>query len=151
MTDVLGLVLAVLVLPGNVQDGHGGVAVVTAAVEKYPSLKVCYADAAYAGQCASTIHARTGIRVEVVRRSDDRAHGIWQSPDLPVAHVEPGFKPISKRWVVERTHAWTDRCRRMAKDFDQRCDVSEAWIWLTHGTLLLRRLANSAAEENDDA
>ena len=151
MTDTVGLLLALRVLPANVQDAHGGVQVVAAAFEKYPTLEVCFADAAYAGQCASAIHARTRIRVEVVRRSDDLAHGAWQPPGLPVATPERGFKPIPKRWVVERTHAWTDRCRRMAKDFDQRCDVSEAWVWLAHATLILRRLAESAVDERHAA
>ena len=145
MTDTLGLLLAVRVRSANVHDAHGGVEVVPVAFEKYPTLKVCFADAAYAGQCAASIQERTGIRVEVVRRCDDLFRGVWQSPNLPVTTAVRGFKPIPKRWVIERTHAWTDRSRRMAKDFDQRCDVSEAWVWLAHGTLNLRRLAESRA------
>lgn len=144
MTDTLGLLLAVCVRPANVHDSHGGIEVVTAAFKKYSTLEICFADAAYAGQCVSSIHQQTGIRLEVVRRSDDLFRGAWQSPDHPIATAERGFKPIPKRWVIERAHAWTDRCRRMAKDFDQRCDVAEAWVWLTHGTLILRRLAEAS-------
>lgn len=145
MTDTVGLLLAVRVHSADVHDAHGGIDVVLAASAKHPTLKVCFADAAYAGQCAASIEQRTGIRVEVVRRPDDLFRGAWQSPELPVADAVRGFTPIPKRWVVERTHAWTSRCRRMAKDFDQRCDVSEAWVWLAHGTLILRRLADSSA------
>lgn len=54
---------------------------------------------------------------------------------------------MPKRWIVERTHAWNDRPRRMAKDFDQRLDVSEAWIWLVQGVLLLRRVAQSVDQK----
>jgi hypothetical protein len=46
------------------------------------------------------------------------------------------FANLLKYWVIERTHAWTNRCRRMAKEFDQRCDISEAWVFW-------RRLAES--------
>jgi transposase len=148
VTDTLGFLLAVRVHPANVQDRQGGADVVSVAHEKCPTLKVCFADSAYAGQCETTIRESTGIRVEVVRRSDDLAHGVWQSSDLPVPTAVRGFKPLPKRWVVERAHAWTDRHRRMAKDFDQRCDVSEAWIWLAHGTLILRRLAEPGAGQH---
>jgi len=33
--------------------------------------------------------------------------------------IEPGqFKVILKRWIVERTFAWLDHFRRLAKDFE---------------------------------
>lgn len=144
MTDTLGLLLAVHVHAADIQDRDGGVDVVLDAFGKYPSIHVLFVDAGYAGRCARTIKERTGIIVEVVRRSDDRAHGSWQGPELPPCMPVRGFKPLPKRWAVERTHAWNDRPRRMAKDFDQRCDVSEAWIWLVQATLLLRRVAEPA-------
>jgi transposase len=141
VTDTLGLLLAVQVQPADVQDGHGGVDVLVDAVRKYSSIKTLFADAAYVGRCAATMKERTGVHVEVVRRSDDPAGGLWQGPGLPVVASVPGFKPLPKRWVIERTHAWNSRRRRLAKDFDQRCDVAEAWIWLIQGLRLLHLLA----------
>jgi transposase len=34
-------------------------------------------------------------------------------------------------WVVERTHAWNERARRLIMHHDRLPRVSEAWIWLT--------------------
>jgi hypothetical protein len=48
------------------------------------------------------------------------------------------------RWTVERTHAWNDRPRRLAKDHDRRLDVSESRLWFTEGRRLLRRLAHDS-------
>jgi putative transposase len=44
------------------------------------------------------------------------------------AHVEPdwdkilkprGFRILPRRWVVERTFAWTDQNRRLSKDYER--------------------------------
>ena len=42
--------------------------------------------------------------------------------------------------VVERTHAWNERARRLVMHHDRLTEVSEAWVWLTEGRMLLRRL-----------
>ncbi|MDQ3555257.1 MAG: IS5/IS1182 family transposase, partial [Gemmatimonadota bacterium] len=50
---------------------------------------------------------------------------------------------LPKRWVIERTNAWIERPRRMNKDHDRNLEVSTAWIWLTEGRMLLRRLTTA--------
>jgi transposase len=141
VTDTLGLLLVVHVHAADIQDRDGGVAVVSDACHKYPTLRTLLVDSGYSGRCSRAIEEQVGIAVEIVRRSDDSARGTWQGPQLPVAVPCRGFIPLPKRWAIERTHAWTSRPRRMAKDFDQRLDVSEAWIWLVQASLLLRRVA----------
>ncbi len=44
--------------------------------------------------------------------------------------------------VVERTFGWMIRWRRLARDYQQRIDVSEAMIHVVMGSLLLRRIAH---------
>ena len=44
--------------------------------------------------------------------------------------------------VVERTFGWMIRWRRLARDYQQRIDVSEAMIHVAMGSLLLRRIAH---------
>ncbi|MEG2647695.1 MAG: transposase, partial [Mucinivorans sp.] len=35
------------------------------------------------------------------------------------------FKPLPKRWVVERSFAWLDDFRRLAKDYERKVVCSE--------------------------
>jgi transposase len=56
---------------------------------------------------------------------------------------ERGFKPLPKRWVVERTFAWLGRNRRLAKDYEENPRVSEAWVYLGMLRLLVKRLARA--------
>jgi transposase len=142
--DVLGLLLAVTVLPAGVQDRDGAHPLVARAVEKYPSLEKLYVDSAYGGACADRIRSEHDLDVEVVRRPS--AAGAWSDAQLALftTPARP-FAILPKRWVVDRTHSWVERPRRMAKDQDRRLDVAESWIWLTEARLLLRRITTAPA------
>ncbi len=54
-----------------------------------------------------------------------------------------GFQLLPRRWVVERTLAWLNRNRRLAKDFETAIETAEAWIFLASIQLLTRRLARA--------
>lgn len=145
VVDTLGLLLAVLVHPANVQDRDGAGPVVERALNKYPTVKKLYVDSAYSGRCADALRAKHQLDVEVVRRPS--AAGAWT--DAQLALFAPPSRPfviLPKRWVVERTNSWIERPRRMAKDQDRRLDVAESWIWLTEARLLLRRAAEKSVE-----
>lgn len=144
VVDTVGLLLAVLVHPADVQDRAGAAPVVARALTKYPSIKKLYTDAGYSGQCADDLRARHGLDVEVIRRP--RAVGAWTEAQLALFTTPSRpFVILPKRWVVERTNSWVERPRRMAKDQDRRLDVAESWVWLTEARLLLRRLAEGPA------
>jgi transposase len=51
-----------------------------------------------------------------------------------------GFVPIAKRWVVERTIAWTNFFRRIVKDYEYSTLSSESWIILANLTIVLQRI-----------
>jgi transposase len=55
---------------------------------------------------------------------------------------QQGFQPLPRRWVVERSFDWMMRCQRLVRDYEERCDVSEAMIFVSMGSLLLRRIAH---------
>ncbi len=144
VVDTLGLVLAVLILPAGIQDRDGARPVIEQAKSKYPSIAKVYADGGYAGRESSSIAQDLNIDIEIVRRPRNPTTGSIIQTSLSL-EPEPtaGFKLLPKRWIVERTHAWNDKFRRLAKDWDRRLEVSTAWIWLAEGRLLLNRVANS--------
>jgi len=37
---------------------------------------------------------------------------------------------LPRRWVVERTLAWLNRNRRLAKDFEQTIASATAWLFM---------------------
>ncbi len=79
------------------------------------------ADSAYGGQKLGQAMADADWRIEVVKRS---AEG-------------EGFEDIPRRWVVERTIAWFNRCRRLAKGYENLNRTAIAFIGLASITLML--------------
>jgi transposase len=52
-----------------------------------------------------------------------------------------GFEVLPRRWVVERSLAWLNRNRRLAKDFEGTIASAKAWLYLASVQLLIRRVA----------
>nr|WP_317042377.1 transposase [Spirosoma fluviale] len=51
-----------------------------------------------------------------------------------------GFVPVAKRWVVERTIAWTNFFRRIVKDYEYTLSSSVNWLYLANIQLMLQRI-----------
>ncbi|QLP99029.1 MAG: IS5 family transposase [Burkholderiaceae bacterium] len=143
VVDTLGLLLAVSVTAASVQDRDAAAAVVAAASAKAPTLQTLYADAAYGGRSAQAIELTHGIAVHIVRHPGNRSTGTWQTAQQPLWPEEApaGFVVQAKRWVVERTHAWNERSRRLLAHHDRSTWAPVAWIWLTEARILATRLA----------
>jgi putative transposase len=143
VVDTLGLLLAVTITPASVQDRDTAAEVVAQACAKVPGLKKLYTDGAYGGQCAVAIEKTHGISVEVVRHPGNRSTGTWQDAQQPLwpEEVAKGFVVQAKRWVVERTHAWNERCRRLIVHHDRSDWAPLAWVWLAEARILATRLA----------
>lgn len=143
VVDTLGLLLAVTVTSAGLQDRDAGTEVVARATAKYPTLQRLYTDSAYAGPWAAAVHAEHALTVEVVRHPANRHVGQWTlegQQELFPLEAAAGFTVLPKRWVVERTHSWNDRARRLVMHHDRLLSVSESWVWLTEARLLARRL-----------
>jgi hypothetical protein len=82
-----------------------------------------------------------GLELEVVARP---YAGVGEGEEVPEILREGGFKPLPKRWVVERTFAWMGRNRRLGKDYEYHPEVTEAWMYLGMIRLLVKRLARAA-------
>ena len=124
MVDTLGLMLGIVVHPGNVQDRDGAAELLRRTRRLFPFIEVIYADGGYRGPKVAAVVAKTGAwRLEIVKRND-----------------VPGFEVLPKRWIVERTFAWISRCRRLARDFERHIRSVVAFIRLAMIRLMLRRL-----------
>lgn len=144
VVDTMGLLVALTVTAASVQDRDAAATVVAQACAKAPGLQKLYTDGAYGRKRARDIEQLQHIRVEVVRRSGNAATGTLHDPMQtaePAAEIKAGFVILPKRWVVERTHAWTERWRRTVMHHDRKLAVSAAWVWLAEARMLLNRLA----------
>ncbi|GEC58143.1 transposase [Bradyrhizobium japonicum] len=129
VTDTQGNLLSAIVHPANVQDRDGAPAVVTLACASYPTIAHLFADGGCAGEkLEHTLRKIDGPTIEIVKRPDDAK----------------GFVIVARRWVVERTLAWLNRCRRLAKDWEASVTSAEAWLLVASTRQLLRRIARSA-------
>jgi len=140
LVETLGLLLQGVVHPANGQDREGARLVLRGLQRRFPRLRHRWADQASTGPILDWIKEQVGWSVEVVERSPRRgfvvtADGEFQRVSLPAI-----FEPLPRRWVVERTLAWTSRYRRMRKDDERLPATSEALVYLTGIRLLLARL-----------
>jgi transposase len=69
--------------------------------------------------------------------------GKWTIEIVKRVQTTPGFHLIKRRWVVERTIAWLNRNRRLAKDFEASIESALAWLMIASVKLLTRRLARA--------
>lgn len=131
LTDTLGLLVGVVVLAANIDDGTAAPTLLgEVSEEDFPRLQTIFGDNKYHNFALDAWLAqnRPGWHVEVKMRPEGTQ----------------GFVPLRKRWVIERTNAWNGRCRRNSKDYERRPDSSEAMIRISNIHLMLRRLAPKA-------
>jgi putative transposase len=130
IVDTLGLILAVVVHAGNIQDRDGALLVLERIRGYVPRLRLIWADGGYAGNLVETVKTLFHWTLEIVKRSDT------------------GFVVLPKRWIVERTFSWLYRYRRLSKDYEQLPENSEAMILIAMINLMSRRLAHGYATQN---
>ena len=110
----------------DIQDRDGAPEVLKSIRHRFPRLRHLFADAAYAGpKLEGALEVIGRWKLEIIKRSD----------------TAQGFELLPRRWVVERTFAWLNRCRRLAKDWEKSIASAQAWILVANIRLLTRRLA----------
>ena len=107
------------------QDRDGGILLLATLFGMYPFLQTLFADAGYQGpkfhNALRTILPH--LETQIVKRSDQKR-----------------FTVLPKRWIVERTLAWLNRCRRLAKDWENLNRKALAFLRLGSIRLMLRKL-----------
>jgi transposase len=130
LVDTVGLLLHAIVHPADIQDRDGGVLVMATLFGMFPFLKTLFADSGYQGPKFAKALGKVlpHLNIEIVKRSDQVS----------------GFVVLPKRWIVERTIAWLNRCRRLAKDWENLNRKALAFLRLASIRLMLRKLCNPA-------
>lgn len=125
MVDTDGRPLELLVHPADVQDRDGAVPLLKQSRRRHPFVKIAFADSAYN---SDRVADATSITIEIVTKIAD----------------QKGFVVLPRRWVVERTFAWLNRNRRLAKDFEDTLRSATAFLYAAAAQFLLRRIARFA-------
>ena len=128
--DTEGLVLAILVLAADVSDQDGALLLLTLYHARYPALQQMWGDTHYSGARLLAAYAAAGISLAVVSK--------------PAG--QPGFVPLPRRWVVERSLAWFSRCRRLGRDYERDPAYSEAWLYIAALHRMLKHLAPDSTD-----
>jgi transposase len=126
ITDTDGNLAQAVIHSADIQDRDGAPLVLADIRSSFPWLRHVFADGGYAGEKLKAALAKIGDwTIEIIKRSD-RAKG---------------FTVLPRRWVVERTFAWLNRNRRLAKDFENSIASATAWLFMASVQLLARRIA----------
>ena len=126
LTDTIGLPVGMIVHPADIQDRDGAPTLLARVGSSFPWLRHIFADGGYAGDKLLDALKNLGDwTIEIVKRSD----------------VAKGFVLLPRRWVVERTLAWLNRNRRLAKDVEATIESAVTWLYIASVKLMSRRLA----------
>jgi transposase len=109
----------------DIRDRDGGMLLMGSLLGLYPFLLKLYADSGYQGAKFQDglRSACSQVNLDTVKRSDRHR-----------------FVVPPKRWIVERTIAWLNRCRRLAKDWECLNRSALSFLRWASVRLMLRRL-----------
>jgi putative transposase len=153
LVDTEGFLLKARVHAASVMDRDGIKVLLEGVREGFPRLSHLWLDAGYngKGKGADWVEKSLGLAAEIVRRTPKPRY-VWapegEEPywdDLRARGLLPeaGFKVLPRRWVVERSFAWTGQNRRMSKDYERVPESGEAFMYVAMSRLMVRRLARS--------
>jgi len=124
VVDTQGYLLSVKVHTANRHDSKMGFEVLEAMKYDFSRMKKIYADGGYRGELIENVNDKLGYEMEITLRSDKGTE----------------FKPLPKRWIVERTFSWFENFRRLAKDYEYCIKSSEAMITLAFIAIMLNNI-----------
>ena len=121
--DIQGLPHAICITTANVTDRSGAELMFEAAKNNLLKVKNVLVDGGYRGEkFAETVNDLLGATVEVIKRNELHS-----------------FVVLPKRWIVERSFSWLEKCRRLWKNCERLMNTSLHMVILAFATLILRR------------
>jgi putative transposase len=124
--DVLGLVLKCHVSAANCADVKMAPWVLFFVLEQYVRIEKILADKSYRGDLVEDLKMVYGVELDISNR------------------VSTGrFEVEPLRWVVERTWAWLDNARILARDYERLPENHAGMVYIVMIRLMLRRLTKN--------
>lgn len=122
--DTNGLPHGIAVTTADVSDRDGAILLAKTAKKNLANVTKMLVDGGYRGEkFATEIKNILGATVEVVKRNE--------------LHK---FAVLQKRWVVERSFGWLEKCRRLWKNCERKLSTSKQMVVMAFLSLLLKRL-----------
>jgi putative transposase len=125
IVDKNGFLIAVMVGLANIHDSKAALLLMGVLKEFLSSIKIIIADGGYRGELAAQVEKMFGYVIKVIMRQEEKTKD---------------FKPISKRWVIERTFSWFDNDRRLCRNYELLFKSSENMVKLSAIKLLLNKI-----------
>ena len=123
VVDTLGFPHAIYVTCANITDRQGAIDMVSSHRDNLSRVEKFLVDGGYSGKNFSDkIQEIHGAIVEVAKRNE--------------LHK---FEVMPKRWIVERTFAWLEKCRRLWKNCERKLNTTLNMTILAFIALLMKR------------
>ena len=137
LTDTEGNLVHALIHTADIQDRDGAPLLLAEIIHRFPWLRHLFADggAVYPERLQGSRRAGDKLKAAL------RRLGKWSIEIIKRSDTAKGFELLPRRWVVERTLAWLNRNRRLAKDFEQTIASATAWLFIASVQLFIRRIA----------
>ena len=121
--DTQGLPHAIAVTTADVTERDGALQAIARSKPNLERVESLLVDGGYTGQpFADSVMKRIKATVQVVKRNEPHA-----------------FVVLPKRWIVERSFAWLEKCRRLWKNCERKLNTSLQMIHLAFLRLLPKR------------
>ena len=121
--DTQGLPHAIYITPANVTDRDGALFMFNASIGNLGNVVNVLADGGYTGtKFALATYETIGSSVEIAKRNEFHK-----------------FVVLPKRWVVERSFSWLEKCRRLWKNCERKLNTSLQMASLAFIVLILNR------------
>lgn len=123
VVDTQGLPHALCVTTANVTDRAGALTALSRAKKELKGVEKVLVDGGYTGEkFTQAVEELIQAEVEVAKRSE--------------LHT---FSVMPKRWIVERSFAWLEKCRRLWKNCERKLSTSLQFVVLAFLVILLKR------------
>lgn len=121
--DINGLPHAIYITTANVTDREGALLMLNDSQDKLQKVINILVDGGYTGEkFAAAVKDIINADVEVAKRNE--------------LHK---FAVIPKRWIVERSFGWLEKCRRLWKNCERKLNTSLQMVNFAFLAMLLRR------------